>query len=93
MLGAGFFVVAEHYVDEKFGGEGAAGALGIVIGSVVDGRASAVSCCTRVLSSAPSRESAGAQMAPPPEPEPPRRPPPDRPPPPPPDLGRPPNRG
>jgi ZIP family zinc transporter len=37
MLGAGVFIVAEHYVDEKFGDEGAAGALGIVIGSVVDG--------------------------------------------------------
>ena len=37
MLGAGVFVVAEHYVDEKFGDEGAAGALGIVVGSIVDG--------------------------------------------------------
>jgi ZIP family zinc transporter len=37
MLGASVFVVAEHYVDEKFGDEGAAGALGIVVGSIVDG--------------------------------------------------------
>ena len=37
MLGAAVFVVAEHYVDEKFGDEGAAGALGIVVGSIVDG--------------------------------------------------------
>ena len=37
MLGAGVFVVAEHYVDEKFGDEGASGALGIVVGSIVDG--------------------------------------------------------
>src|SRR3954454_400156 len=45
-------------------------------------RASPVSCWTRVLSSALSREIGGMPGAPPPEPEPPRwpRPPPDRPP-------------
>jgi ZIP family zinc transporter len=37
MLGAVAFIAGEDYVDEKFGSEGAAGALGIVVGSVVDG--------------------------------------------------------
>lgn len=37
MLGALTFIVGEHYVDRKFGSEGAAGALGIVVGSIVDG--------------------------------------------------------
>jgi ZIP family zinc transporter len=37
MLGAGVFFVAEHYVDEKFERRGASGALGIVVGSIVDG--------------------------------------------------------
>jgi len=37
MIGAGVFIVAEHLVHEKFGGDGASGALGIVVGSVVDG--------------------------------------------------------
>jgi ZIP family zinc transporter len=37
MLGALAFIVGERYVDKKFGSEGAAGALGIVLGSVVDG--------------------------------------------------------
>ena len=37
MLGAAVFVVAEHYVDEKFGDEGAAGAHGLVVGGIVDG--------------------------------------------------------
>lgn len=31
------FIVGEHYVERKFGSEGAAGALGIVVGAVVDG--------------------------------------------------------
>jgi len=37
MIGAGVFIVAEHLVHEKFGDDGASGALGIVVGSVVDG--------------------------------------------------------
>ena len=37
MLGALAFSLGERYVDRKFGSEGAAGALGIVVGSVVDG--------------------------------------------------------
>jgi ZIP family zinc transporter len=37
MFGALAFIIGEHYVDKKFGSEGAAGALGIVLGSVVDG--------------------------------------------------------
>jgi ZIP family zinc transporter len=37
MMGASVFIIAEHQVDRKFGSEGASGALGIVVGSVVDG--------------------------------------------------------
>ena len=37
MLGAVVFIAGERYVDRKFGPEGAAGALGIVLGAVVDG--------------------------------------------------------
>ncbi|HKE94836.1 MAG TPA: hypothetical protein VKB34_11050 [Povalibacter sp.] len=37
LLGASVFILGEHYVDRKFGSEGAAGALGIVIGAIVDG--------------------------------------------------------
>jgi len=37
ILGALAFLTGERYVDKKFGSEGAAGALGIVLGSVVDG--------------------------------------------------------
>ena len=37
MLGAGTFIVGERLVEKKFGSEGAAGALGIVLGAVVDG--------------------------------------------------------
>jgi ZIP family zinc transporter len=37
MLGAVAFIVGERYVDRKFGAKGAAGALGIVVGAVVDG--------------------------------------------------------
>src|SRR5262245_52734500 len=37
MVGAGTFILGERYVDRKFGAEGAAGALGIVVGAVVDG--------------------------------------------------------
>jgi len=37
ILGALAFLIGERYVDKKFGSEGAAGALGIVLGSVVDG--------------------------------------------------------
>jgi len=37
LLGASVFIVGEHYVHKKFGSEGAAGALGIVVGAIVDG--------------------------------------------------------
>jgi hypothetical protein len=37
MLGASVFILGEHYVHRKFGSEGAAGALGIVVGAIVDG--------------------------------------------------------
>jgi ZIP family zinc transporter len=37
LLGAVVFLLAEDYVEKKFGSEGAAGALGIVIGAIVDG--------------------------------------------------------
>jgi ZIP family zinc transporter len=37
MLGAGTFILGEHYVEKRFGTEGAAGALGIVVGAIVDG--------------------------------------------------------
>ena len=37
MIGAGVFIIAEHFVEKKFGSGGAAGALGIVVGAVVDG--------------------------------------------------------
>lgn len=37
LLGASSFIVGEHWVDKKFGAEGAAGALGIVVGAIVDG--------------------------------------------------------
>ena len=37
MVGAGVFIVCEHAVAKKFGEGGAAGALGIVVGAVVDG--------------------------------------------------------
>jgi ZIP family zinc transporter len=37
MLGAVAFIAGEHYVEKKFGSEGAVGALGIVLGAVVDG--------------------------------------------------------
>ena len=37
MLGAGAIILGEHFVHKKFGTEGAAGALGIVFGAIVDG--------------------------------------------------------
>ena len=37
MLGAGTFIVGERLVEKKFVSEGAAGALGIVLGAVLDG--------------------------------------------------------
>jgi len=37
LIGAGVFISAEHLVEKKFGSGGAAGALGIVVGAVVDG--------------------------------------------------------
>ncbi len=37
LIGAGVFIVADHIVETKFGGDGQSGPLGIVVGSVVDG--------------------------------------------------------
>ena len=37
MLGVGVFLVADQFVERRFGSEGAGGAMGIVVGSVVDG--------------------------------------------------------
>jgi len=37
MTGAGVFLLGEHFVHKKFGSEGPTGALGIVIGAIVDG--------------------------------------------------------
>jgi zinc transporter, ZIP family len=37
LLGAAVFVVSDHLVEARFGGEGGSGALGIVVGAVVDG--------------------------------------------------------
>ena len=37
MLGALAFIVGENLVEKKFGSEGTGGALGIVVGAVVDG--------------------------------------------------------
>lgn len=37
LIGALAFIAGEHLVDKKFGSEGAAGTLGIVVGAIVDG--------------------------------------------------------
>ncbi len=37
MLGASLFIVGEHLVHKKFGDEGPAAALGIVVGAILDG--------------------------------------------------------
>jgi ZIP family zinc transporter len=37
MVGVLVFLLADRYVEKKFGSEGAGGAMGIVVGSVVDG--------------------------------------------------------
>jgi zinc transporter, ZIP family len=37
LLGAAVFILGERFVDRKFGAGGAAGPLGIVVGSIVDG--------------------------------------------------------
>ena len=37
LVGALAFIIGERLVDKKFGSEGAAGALGIVVGAIVDG--------------------------------------------------------
>jgi ZIP family zinc transporter len=53
MLGAVIFIVGEHYVDTKFGSEGAAGALGIVVGAVVDGVPESIIFGIQLASGAP----------------------------------------
>jgi ZIP family zinc transporter len=37
LLGAAVFVISDRIVEARFGGEGGSGALGIVVGAVVDG--------------------------------------------------------
>ena len=37
MIGVAVFLVADKFVENRFGSEGAGGAMGIVVGSVVDG--------------------------------------------------------
>lgn len=37
LVGAGIFLLGDRFVDKKFGTTGAGGAMGIVVGSVVDG--------------------------------------------------------
>jgi ZIP family zinc transporter len=37
LVGAGLFVVADRIVEARFGDEGGAGPLGIVVGSIIDG--------------------------------------------------------
>ena len=37
LLGAAVFIVSDRLVEARFGGEGGSGALGIVVGAVVDG--------------------------------------------------------
>jgi zinc transporter, ZIP family len=36
-IGVAVFLLGDHLVDARFGSEGSGGALGIVVGSVVDG--------------------------------------------------------
>lgn len=37
LVGASIFLLADRFVSRKFGGEGGGGALGIVVGAIVDG--------------------------------------------------------
>ena len=37
LIGGGVFLLGDYVVDKRFGSEGAGGAMGIVVGSVVDG--------------------------------------------------------
>ena len=37
LIGVGVFLLGDYVVDKRFGSEGAGGAMGIVVGSVVDG--------------------------------------------------------
>jgi len=37
MVGVAVFLIADQFVEKRFGSEGAGGAMGIVVGSVVDG--------------------------------------------------------
>ena len=53
LLGAGAFIVGEHYVDRKFGSGGAAGALGIVVGAIVDGVPESIIFGIQLASGAP----------------------------------------
>jgi ZIP family zinc transporter len=53
MLGASAFIIGEHLVHKKFGEGGAAGALGIVVGAIVDGVPEAIIFGIQLASGAP----------------------------------------
>jgi len=53
MLGAGTFILGEHFVEKKFGSGGEAGALGIVVGAVVDGIPESIIFGIQLASGAP----------------------------------------
>jgi zinc transporter, ZIP family len=53
MLGAGTFITGEHLVHKAFGSGGAAGALGIVVGAIVDGIPEAIIFGIQLASGAP----------------------------------------
>lgn len=37
LVGAAIFILGDHYVEKKFGADGSSGALGVIVGSIVDG--------------------------------------------------------
>ncbi len=53
MLGALVIIFGEHFVEKRFGSEGAAGALGIVVGSIVDGVPEAIIFGIQIASGEP----------------------------------------
>ena len=53
VIGALVFIAGEHFVEKKFGSGGAAGALGIVVGAVVDGVPESIIFGIQLASGAP----------------------------------------
>ena len=53
LLGGTVFILGEHWVHKKFGSEGAAGALGIVVGAIVDGVPEAIIFGIQIASGQP----------------------------------------